>query len=208
MTLRRFDNAPKTPSVKGRLVPLLVLATVFCCSFPGAVFPQQAPEAEKPGISAVEQGVPSARQDRPEDSAALIDARLSKIEKTLQEVKTTGEKAEIRSYSNKMTSRELVRFVKAILVALVLIAVSFPLIIWLISRRRLLGLSGLSDEAAATLLVVEERQAKLTSILKEIQSEVEYLHSMSGPDLKNLIEQAEKYLEQNKRDLERAGTKR
>jgi hypothetical protein len=57
-------------------------------------------------------------------------------------------------------------------------------------------------------LTVEERQAKLANILKEIQSEVDYLHTMSVPDLKGLIAQAEKYLEQNERDLEKAGSRK
>jgi hypothetical protein len=208
MTLRRFPINLKTFLVKTRLVLWLVLAAAVCCAVPGAAFSQQIPENAKSGVSSSEQLTAPGREDKAEELIAALEARLTKMESTLNDVKATGEKAEIRSYYNKMASRELIRFVKGILVALIVIAVSFPLAIWLISRRRLLGLSGLSDEAAATLLVIEERQAKLTGILKEIQSEVEYLHSMSGPDLKNLLEQAEKYLEQNKRDLERAGTKR
>jgi molecular chaperone DnaK (HSP70) len=91
-------------------------------------------------------------------------------------------------------------------VVLILIAVVFPITIWLMSRKRLLGLSGLSTEVTATLLIVEERQAKLANILKEIQEEIDYMHTMSAADLKKLIEQAEKYLKQNEIDLERAGS--
>ena len=76
------------------------------------------------------------------------------------------------------------------------------------SRKRILGLSGLSTEVAATLLVIEERQAKLANILKEIQGEIDYLHTMSVPDLKNLIQQAESYLKQNEEDLEKAGSRK
>jgi len=93
-------------------------------------------------------------------------------------------------------------------VVLILIAVVFPLTIWMMSRRRLEGLSGLSSEIAATLVVVEERQAKLANILREIQGEIDFLHTMSVPDLKNLIQQAESYLEQNEKDLGRAGLRR
>jgi hypothetical protein len=85
------------------------------------------------------------------------------------------------------------------------IAVAFPLTIWLLSRKRILGLSGMSSELATTLLIIEERQAKLAIILKEIQGEIDYLHTMSVPDLKNLIQQAENYLKQNETDLENAG---
>jgi molecular chaperone DnaK (HSP70) len=75
------------------------------------------------------------------------------------------------------------------------------------SRRRLLGLSGLSTEVTATLLLIEERQAKLANILKEIQGEIDYMETLSAPDLRKLIDQAEKYLKQNESDLERAGSK-
>ena len=93
-------------------------------------------------------------------------------------------------------------------IALIVIAVGFPVIIWLLSRKRILGLSGLSTEVAATLLVIEERQAKLANILKEIQGEIDYLHTMSVPDLKNLIQQAESYLKQNEEDLEKTGSRK
>lgn len=132
--------------------------------------------------------------------------RLEKIENTLESVRASGDKAEERSYFNKMTSIELIRYVKIMVVVLILIAVVFPITIWLMSRKRLLGLSGLSTEVTATLLIVEERQAKLANILKEIQEEIDYMHTMSAADLKKLIEQAEKYLKQNEIDLERAGS--
>ena len=102
----------------------------------------------------------------------------------LRQIKDTGEKAEDRSYYTKMLARELVGYVRITVGVLIAIAIIFPLTIWLISKKRLLGLSGLSQEVAATLLVVEERQAKLATILKEIQGEIDYLHSMSVPDLR------------------------
>jgi hypothetical protein len=117
-------------------------------------------------------------------------------------------RAEQRSYANKMMARELLGYVRLVVVVLIFIAVAFPLTIWLLSRKRILGLSGLSPELATTLLVVEERQAKLANILKEIQGEIDYLHTMSVPDLKNLIQQAESYLKQNEADLDKAGMSR
>lgn len=134
-----------------------------------------------------------------------IEQMLPAIQETLKSIKETGEKAEIRSYENKMMARELIRFVEVMVGALVVIALGFPLAIWFMSKKRLLGLSGLSQEVSATLLVVEERQAKLANILKDIQSEIDYVHSMSVPDLQNLIKQAEKYLEQNQKDLAKTG---
>jgi hypothetical protein len=126
----------------------------------------------------------------------------------LLDMKETGEKNESRSFYIKMVTYELIAYLRWIVVALLAIALVFPVTIWLMSRKRILGLSGFSDELATTLLTVEERQAKLANILKEIQSEVDYLHTMSVPDLKGLIAQAEKYLEQNERDLDKAGNRK
>ena len=72
----------------------------------------------------------------------------------------------------------------------------------------MLGLSGLSDEVAATILVVEERQAKLASILEEMQAEFDEEYARTSPDMKNLMDQAKKFLDENKRDLERVGSGR
>ena len=88
------------------------------------------------------------------------------VEKTLQSIKATSEKDEMRGYYNKMVGRELIRHVRVIVIMLAIFAVAFPLAIWLMSRKRVLGLSGLSAEVAATLLVIEERQAKLANTLK------------------------------------------
>jgi len=140
--------------------------------------------------------------------AKTLEERTAELEKTLEAIRIASEKSEERSYTNKMMGREMIGYVRVVVVILAFIAVIFPLSIWLLSRRRLIGLSGLSSEVTATLLVVEERQAKLASILKEIQSEVDYLHTMSVPDLKNLIQQAEHYLKQNETDLEKAGSNR
>jgi hypothetical protein len=141
---------------------------------------------------------------RESGSQLSAEERIRRIETILNSVKETGERSEERSYHNKMASVELVALTRLIVVLLVVIAAGFPLIIWILSRRRILGLSGLSSEMAATLLVVEERQAKLATILREMQGEIDYLHTMSTPDLKNLIQQAEAYLKQNQKDLEKA----
>ncbi len=135
------------------------------------------------------------------------EERIEKIEEALNSIKQTGEKSEERSYFNKMIGLELIGYIKLMVIVLIIIAVVFPLTIWLMSRRRLLGLSGLSTEVTATLLLIEERQAKLANILKEIQGEIDYMETLSAPDLRKLIDQAEKYLKQNEKDLERAGSK-
>jgi hypothetical protein len=141
-------------------------------------------------------------------SAVSQEERIEQMEKKLDLIWRATDKAEDRTYFIKMMGGRLVGYVQVAVVALVIIAVAFPLAIWLISRKRILGLSGLSSEVVATLLVIEERQAKLANILKEIQGEIDYLHTMSVPDLKNLIQQAENYLKQNEIDLEKAGSKR
>jgi len=134
-------------------------------------------------------------------SGRTAEKRMEEIANSIELIR----KAEERGYENKMMARELIRYIKVVVVVLVVIAVAFPLTIWLMSRKRILGLSGLSPELATTLLVIEERQAKLANILKEIQGEIDYLHTMSVPDLKSLIQQAENYLKQNEVDLDKAG---
>ncbi|MEJ2716609.1 MAG: hypothetical protein P8182_05645 [Deltaproteobacteria bacterium] len=166
-----------------------------------------AQPASLPGTYMVAQQTPKKEPVTP-GRTMTTEERVRAIEQMLQKVKKTGERAEIRSYQNKMMGRELVRLVRAAVVVLVVIAAGFPVIIWLLSRKRILGLSSLSSEVAATLVVVEERQAKLANILKDLQGEIDYVHSMSVPDLKKLIDQAEKYIEQNKKDLDRAGVPR
>lgn len=141
-----------------------------------------------------------------ESSASSIEDRFEKIEKTLQSIKFTGEKAEDRSYFNKMVSQEVVRYLKVMVVLLVLIALGFPLAIWILNRSSFGGSSGGSGDLAETLLTIEERQTKLANILKEIQGEIDYLHTMSAPDLKNLIQQAENYLKLNEGDLQKASS--
>jgi hypothetical protein len=135
------------------------------------------------------------------------EERLRRIEESLGRMKANVDKTEERGYDVKMLARELMGQMKIVVVVLFLIAVSFPLTIWLMSKRRILGLSGLDTELATTLLVVEERQPKLAGILKEIQGEIDYLHTMSVPDLKSLIQQAENYLKQNETDLASTGRK-
>lgn len=134
-----------------------------------------------------------------------LEERLAMMEKTLAAIKNTSEMAESRSYTNKMMGAELIASVRVVVAVLIVIAVGFPLSLWLLSRRRLIGLSTLSSEIAATLVVVEERQAKLANILKELQDEMDFMHGASTPNLKDLIAQAEKYLKQNAQDLTNAG---
>jgi hypothetical protein len=136
------------------------------------------------------------------------EQRLELLERTLDSIRITSEKAEGRSYYNKMVSHELMSYMRVIAIILLFIAIGFPLTLWLLSRKRLIGLTGLPSEVTGTLIMIEERQAKLANILKEIQGEIDYLHTMSVPDLKNLIQQAEAYLKQNEQDLKDAGLKK
>jgi hypothetical protein len=140
-------------------------------------------------------------------SPASIENRFERIEKTLESIKVTGEKAEDRSYFNKMASTEVIKYLKLMVLLLVLIALGFPLAIWLLNRSSYFKSSDRSQDLAETLITIEERQVKLANILKEIQGEIDYLHTMSAPDLKNLIQQAENYLKLNESDLQKAGSK-
>lgn len=193
----------KSNSIARVIAAGIVLVTVlaFCCltqfmSYAASEDP--ATPSSNPDRSAA--AVSGAVADK-----SITEERISEIEKTLQAIKVIGERSEDRGYYIKMISRELISYVKVMIVVLIIIALSFPLTTWFMSRKRILGLSGLSSEIAATLVVVEERQAKLANVLKDIQGEIDYLHTMSVPDLKNLIDQAEKYLAQNEKDLGKAG---
>lgn len=92
-----------------------------------------------PGSYMVAQETPKKEAAVPERPPTTED-RVRAIEQVLQEVKKTGKIAEIRSYQNKMMARELVRLVRWAVVVLVVIAAGFPVIIWLLSRKRILGL--------------------------------------------------------------------
>jgi len=137
-----------------------------------------------------------------------LEEQLLSIENQVRSIRATGEKAEIRSYENKMMSRELIRYVKAVVVVLVLIAVGFPATILILTWKKVLGLSGLSSELAETLLAVEERQAKLVTLLREVEAEMDYLNTQPSSELRNLLQQAEKYVSQNEKDLDIAGFRR
>lgn len=151
---------------------------------------------------------PNAETDGKVGQVITTEERITRLEEMLFGMVEATKATESRAIYIKMATYELIAYLRWIVAALLAIALVFPLTIWLMSRRRILGLSGLSDELAGTLLTVEERQAKLANILKEIQGEVDYLHTMSVPDLKGLIAQAERYLEQNERDLEKAGNRK
>jgi hypothetical protein len=186
----------------------LALVATFCCLIDLPVFAQETPGVSVPRKADTSMAAQTPGEEALVQSKVTQGARIEEIEKTLQSIKATGEKAEERSYFNKMLGAELIKYLRLMVIALIVIAVGFPVIIWLLSRKRILGLSGLSTEVAATLLVIEERQAKLANILKEIQGEIDYLHTMSVPDLKNLIQQAESYLKQNEEDLEKTGSRK
>ncbi len=140
-------------------------------------------------------------------SSALIENRFEKIEKTLESIRVTGEKAEDRSYFNKLVSFEVFKYLKVMVALLILIALGFPLAIWLMTKSSSFQSSARSQDLAETLLTIEERQAKLAHILKDIQGEIDYLQTLSAPDLKNLIQKAENYLKLNEQDLKQAGSK-
>jgi hypothetical protein len=186
----------------------LALVVTFCCLIDFPVLAQETSGGPVPRKTDSSMAAQTPGEEALVPSKLNQEARIEAIEKTLQSIKVTGEKAEERSYFNKMLGAELIKYVRLMVIALIVIAVGFPVIIWLLSRKRILGLSGLSTEVAATLLVIEERQAKLANILKEIQGEIDYLHTMSVPDLKNLIQQAESYLKQNEEDLEKTGSRK
>jgi len=204
MSLKKRIKRGQTGFVLVTALLSMMLIAAFCFSF-------YALDATGISVAIAAGERPKAAEVSPRATDAGGSTSDWTAEKRMEEIANSIElirKAEERGYENKMMARELIRYIKVVVAVLVVIAVAFPLTIWLMSRKRILGLSGLSPELAATLLVIEERQAKLATILKEIQGEIDYLHTMSVPDLKNLIQQAENYLKQNETDLEKAGRRR
>lgn len=199
MTHERKNLQYPTSACPLTVVAVTVILSVFCALVVGSAFAQGG-ASSGPASSAVTPSDPDAAKPAPGLSS---DERIVAIEQRLMKVQDNVDKAELRSLQNKIMAIELIRWVKWIVAVLLVIAISFPFTLWFLSKKRLIGLSGLSDEVSSTLVLVEERQAKLAVILKEVQSELDYVHNMSVPDLKNLIDQAEKYIQQNEKDLDR-----
>jgi hypothetical protein len=144
------------------------------------------------GQEVIAENVPDAAKERAyEERFKNLENKANTTDSRVVDIKT-------------MTTQQIF-YTQVEIAVLIVIALSFPLTLYLLSSKRLLSLSGLSSEVTATLILVEERQAKLTNILKDIQGEMDYMHSMSAPDLKNLIAQAEKYLKDNEQDLQKTG---
>ncbi|MGO9118105.1 MAG: hypothetical protein ACLQPD_10890 [Desulfomonilaceae bacterium] len=208
MTQNKSERKGRFRCARVAVLACLILVVGACGLLQAAALAQATPVGT--GESRSESGTssPTLQPIERTDPGFTAEQRREQLENLLQSMVITGGKAESRFYFIKMVTYELIAYLRWILVALIAVAAVFPFTIWLMSRKRILRLSGLSDELAANLLVVGERQAKLANILKEIQDEIDYLHTMSVPDLKDLIAQAEKYLEQNERDLERADARK
>jgi hypothetical protein len=187
---------------------LMLMLLMLCPTFQGPALAQTTEPTATEISSGTDRAASAALREEERAFLASLDERIQRIEGVLQGISRIGKIAESRSLENKILAREQKRLAIGILLILMFIALIFPTTIWLLSRKRLLGLSGLSDEVAATILVVEERQAKLARILEEMQSELDEEYARTGPGLKNLMEQAKQFLDQNKRDLERVGSGR
>ncbi len=203
-----FENPVRVVSKKLKIVAnskwyVLILSSMFFFLLIGFSVQQQSAVADSGARDQIQENVAHGQSMTP----SSIENRFENIEKTLESIKSTGEKAEDRSYFNKMASTEVIRYLKIMVLLLVFIALGFPLAIWIINRSGSSGYTSRSQELAETLLTVEERQAKLANILKEIQGEIDYLHTMSAPDLKNLIQQAENYLKMSQKDIDKASSK-
>ncbi len=207
MTDRKSDEGQVGYFIIRGACCLALIATFFCLAQLLGLA-QETPALSVPSKSEATMSAQATPEVAPATSTLTQEERIELIEKSLRAIKDTGQNLDSRSYFTKMIGIEMIGYVRLMVIALIVIAIGFPVTIWLLSRRRILGLSGLSTEVTATLLVVEERQAKLANILKEIQGEIDYLHTMSVPDLKNLIQQAESYIKQNEQDLEKTGSRK
>jgi Flp pilus assembly protein TadB len=204
----------RTSSVKGRGPGPVVAALLACLVVAAFLWPvadasdHQSIESARSAVTKYLMAQADAAGPAAAAAAKLEEDRLKHIEEVLNSIQGTGKAAEERSLFNKIMALKMVQLAQVMVALLVVIAVGFPLTLWFLARRRVAPAPGLSQEIAETLVVVEERQAKLVSILRDIQSEIDYVQSMSVPDLKKLIEQAEKYIEQNERDLTKTGLPR
>ena len=208
MTIKVSRNSVPLYSLFRGLGCLLLILLILCATLHGQALAQQSPSAQGEVSSGKDSSDPANLRNEEKAFLKSLDERIEKIESVLHGISRIAKLAESRTLDNKLMGREQKRLAISILIVLIFIALIFPLTIWLLSRKRLLGLSGLSDEVAATILVVEERQAKLASILEEMQTEFDEEYARTSPDMKNLMVQAKKFLDENKRDLERVGSGR
>ena len=152
-------------------------------------------------IGAAPAEAPKLVTSDPAPSAGLEAAdRFGPMEKLLKAIERTSYKAERRSYENKMMARELIGNVRAIIIVLAITAISFPVSLWIVGTRLLRAL-GLSTDMAETIIAIEERQAKLSQTLKELQQELELLDFGSVPTVKKLVDSAQEYVDDADRDL-------
>ncbi len=168
----------------------------------------ESASAEKAGETASQAGaLPTGhtlvKGDPVEKQPSGPSSGIDPADKVFTEIVDSLKKAEPRTYELKMMARQLIRITTVAVVLLFVIAFAIPICVWLLGRSKLLGLPA---DVAATLISVEERQAKLVSTFKEIQDEMEELHSQSGPDLKDLIKRAEEYMTRNEQALKSGGS--
>lgn len=208
MTIKKSRNSVLLNSLPRGLACCLLVLVVLCATFQGQAWGQQTRQSGGEISSSTDPTAPAALKQEENKFLSSLDERIKKMGEVLDGISRVSRIAESRSLENKILAREQRRLAFGILIVLMCIALIFPLTIWLLSKKRLLGLSGLSDEVAATILVVEERQARLARILEEMQFELDEEYAQPSPDLKNLMDQAKKFLEENKRDLERVGSGR
>ena len=160
------------------------------------VWAEKADDAGSQGVQAAP--VPTVKADSVQKQAGMTKETAEASDKLLGAIKELTDKTDSRTLYIKILVRQLTRLATAAVILLLVIVFTIPVAVWLLGRSKLLGLPA---DVAATLISVEERQAKLVSTFKEIQDEMEVLHFQSGPDLKNLMKSAQEYLTQNERAL-------
>jgi predicted PurR-regulated permease PerM len=131
-----------------------------------------------------------------------VEATVKKIGEVQSIMQDWLKRAESRSFTNKLQGRTAVRLLVAVVITLGFIAIGFPgLFIWYNSRR-LKRMSAMSSDIASTLVLVQERQAKLGDTLRELQDELDYIPVSSAPDFAKLLKEAEQSLNDASRKLD------
>jgi hypothetical protein len=190
------------------MLVISVLYGIIVTDEGSGLFANQTPAASdgvKTVPSQAQPGQTSSSIDNktPERDLLADEARMKRMEDAIRDIQVTGDKTESRIYFVKETGYQIISLVKIAVAVLILIAAGIPLVIWVFTRRGLLDFSGHSSKVSDALVEVEERQAKLAGIFKDLQDEIEILNASSAPDLKRLVERAKQYIEQNEKDLGR-----
>ncbi|GEM_PF-1992976 len=209
--MEKFRKTHTSPRIVPRCLVLMIVALLLGATTGGlsaeqALGPQHGMQ-ENPGEPPA--GTERSGVDSILEGQGKLAANLNKVETMIQKIGTVQAemedglwRAETRTSTNKRQGKTAVQLLVAVVLTLALIAVGFPgLFIWYNSRR-LKRMTAISSEIAGTLVLVQERQARLGDTLREMQDELDYIPVSSAPDFAKLLKEAEQSLNEASRKLD------